>query len=184
MELRKKLFMLFRETFLISMFTVGGGYVIVPMMRKKFVEELELVEEDEMLDMIAIAQSAPGALATNVSVILGYKIAQVWGAIVACFATALPPLIIITIISFFYEAFRDNLYVNHALTGMAAGVAAIIIVAVIGMIKPLTKSKLNIAIMIIGFVLSFFLNVVVIILSTIILSTIYSFYRLHKGGYL
>ncbi|MFI3226457.1 MAG: chromate transporter [Clostridia bacterium] len=184
MDTRKKLLMLFRETFLISMFTVGGGYVIVPMMRKKFVEDLKLIEEDEMLDMIAIAQSAPGALATNASVILGYKIAQIWGALVACFATALPPLIIITIISFFYEAFRDNLYVNHALTGMAAGVSAIIIVAVIGMIKPLICSKLNIAIIIIGFVLAFFVNVIFIILATIIFSTIYSFYKLHKGGYL
>lgn len=180
----KKLLMLFRETFLISMFTVGGGYVIVPMMRKKFVEELELIEEDEMLDMIAIAQSAPGALATNVSVILGYKLAQIWGAIVACFATALPPLIIITIISYFYEAFRDNLYVNNALTGMGAGVSAIIIFATIGMIKPLLKTKVNIMVLIIGFVLAFFVNVVYIILTTIILSTIYSFWTLHKGDYL
>lgn len=177
---KKTLTILFRETFLVSMFTFGGGYVIVPMMKKKFVEELAMLTEDEMLDMIAIAQSCPGALAINVAIILGYKIAKFVGALTACVATVLPPLLIITVISMFYETFRDNIYVNKALLGMATGVSAIILVAAIGMIKPMLQSKINIGIILIGIVSSYFLSPVVIILSTILLSSIYTYFKIHK----
>lgn len=178
----KKLALLFKETFLISMFTFGGGYVIVPLMKKKFVDDLELIGDDEMLDMVAIAQSAPGAIAINVSIILGYKIAGFIGALVGCFATALPPLIIITIVSMFYEAFRDNIFVNKALIGMGAGVSAIIVSAVIAMMKPMLKSKQNVAIICIGFALSFFVNPIYLILGTIILGTLYTYSNLKKQG--
>ncbi|MFI3114920.1 MAG: chromate transporter [Clostridia bacterium] len=180
----KKLALLFKETFLISMFTFGGGYVIVPLIKKKFVDDLELISDDEMLDMVAIAQSAPGAIAINVSIILGYKLAGFVGALVGCFATALPPLIIITIVSTFYEAFRDNIYVNKALVGMSAGVSAIIITGVISMLKPLIKHKRNVVIVVIGFILSFFVNSIYLILGTITLGSIYTFYSLKKQGVL
>ena len=73
---------LFSSTFSLSAFTLGGGYVIVPLMRKKFVDELHWLEEKEMLDLTAIAQSSPGALAVNASILIGYRIAGVLGAII------------------------------------------------------------------------------------------------------
>lgn len=178
----KKLALLFKETFLISMCTFGGGYVIVPLIKKKFVDDLELIDDDEMLDMVAIAQSAPGAIAINVAIILGYKIAGFAGALVGCFSTALPPLIIITIVSVFYEAFRDNILISKALMGMSAGVSAIIMSAVVVMMKPMIKSKVSSLIIAIGFVLAFFINAIYLIIGTIVLGSIYTYYSLKKQG--
>ena len=118
---------LFFSTLYLSAFTFGGGYVIVTLMKQKFVDELHWIEEEEMLDLIAIAQSAPGAIAVNGAIVVGYKLCGLLGALVAIFATIIPPFLIITVISFFYELFRDNFVVSSLLSGMimaAAFVAA------------------------------------------------------------
>ena len=106
---------LFWSTFSLSAFTVGGGYVIVPLMRKKFVEELEWIDEEEMLNLVAISQSAPGPIAVNAAIMVGYRIAGVPGVFVSIFGTVLPPLIIITVIAQFYAAFKENRIVNALL---------------------------------------------------------------------
>ena len=106
---------LFLSTFELSACTFGGGFVIIPLMRKKFVEELGWIEEEEMLDLTAIAQASPGAIAVNASIMLGYHIAGIPGAILAVLGTVLPPLIIISIISMFYQAFRNNVIVSMAM---------------------------------------------------------------------
>lgn len=169
-----------KETFLISLFTFGGGYVIVPIMKKKFVDELGMLAEEEMLNMIAVAQSSPGALAVNVSIILGYKLFGIIGSLVACFATVLPPLIIITIISFFYDSFRSNIYVHNALVGMASGVAATIVFAVYGMVKPKIKIKRDITILLSAFVLCYFLNTMYIIFGAILVGIFYTLFIIRK----
>ena len=112
---RNVLIKLFLSTFYLSAFTFGGGYVIVTLMKKKFVDEYHWIEEEEMLDLVAIAQSAPGAIAVNGAIVVGYKLAGIIGTIVAIIATILPPFIVITIISFFYEVFRDNRIVSLVL---------------------------------------------------------------------
>ena len=83
-------FKLFYSTFCLSAFTFGGGYVIVPLMRKKFVNELEWLDEKEMLDLTAIAQSAPGAMAVNAAILVGYRLAGILGAFITILATVLP----------------------------------------------------------------------------------------------
>ena len=117
---------LFWSTFRLSACTFGGGYVIVPLMRKTFVEKLHWIDEGEMMDFTAIAQSTPGAMAVNASILVGYRMAGVPGALVTVGGTVLPPLIIISVISLFYQAFRANPIVNLAMTGMLAGVAAVL----------------------------------------------------------
>ena len=117
---------LFFSTFKLSACTFGGGFVIIPLMRKKFVEELGWIEEDEMMDLTAIAQSSPGAIAVNASILVGYHVAGFSGAMLTVLGTILPPLIIISIISMSYQAFRDNAIVNMAMAGMLCGVAAVI----------------------------------------------------------
>ena len=116
---------LFFSTFKLSACTFGGGFVIIPLMRKKFVEELGWIEEDEMMDLTAIAQSSPGAIAVNASILVGYHVAGFPGAMLTVLGTILPPLIIISIISMFYQAFRDNTIVNMAMAGMLCGETAI-----------------------------------------------------------
>jgi uncharacterized protein YqcC (DUF446 family) len=90
---------LFLSTFKLSACTFGGGYVIVPLMRKKFVEELHWIGEPEMLDLVAIAQSSPGPIAVNASILVGYHMAGVPGALITMLGTVLPPLGIISVIS-------------------------------------------------------------------------------------
>lgn len=89
MNRKHVLWKLFVSTLYLSAFTFGGGYVIVTLMKEKFVDELHWMEEDEMLDLIAIAQSAPGAIAVNGAIVVGYKLAGLLGALVAIVATML-----------------------------------------------------------------------------------------------
>ena len=116
---------LFTSTFYLSAFTFGGGYVIIPLMRKKFVEQFHWIEETEMLDLTAIAQSAPGPIAVNASILIGYRLAGFAGAMVSTLGTVLPPLIILSLISLAYTAFQSSLIVKLVLRGMQAGKAVL-----------------------------------------------------------
>lgn len=158
---------LFKSTFYLSAFTFGGGYVIIPLMRKKFVEELAWIEEDEMLDLVAIGQSSPGVMAVNVSILIGYRLSGIFGALITITATILPPLIVQTVISFCYHAFKESIMVQYILKGLQAGVAAVIVDVIIGMVSEIIKGKKVYAnvIMAASFVAAFFfeINVIVII---------------------
>ena len=127
---------------------------------------LHWVEEEEMLDLTAIAQSSPGAVAVNASIILGYRIAGAVGALIAVLGTVLPPLIILSVISLFYTAFRENPVVNNVLRGMQAGVAAVICDVVISMGGNVVKEKdvLSICILLGAFVASYIWNVNVVLI--------------------
>ncbi len=159
---------LFASTFYLSAFTFGGGFVIIPLMKKKFVDDLHWIEEDEMLNLAAIAQASPGAVAVNASILLGYQVAGIPGAVITIFGTVLPPLIIITAISFFYTAFRENTAVNAVLKGMQAGVAAVIADVVLKLGGNVVKEKdiVSALVMTGAFAATFFLkiNVMYIIL--------------------
>ena len=106
---------LFLSTLYLSAFTFGGGYVIVTLLKKKFVDEYHWIEENEMLDLVAIAQSAPGAVAVNGAIVVGFKLAGIPGALTAIIATIIPPFVIISLISVFYAAFRSNLIISRLL---------------------------------------------------------------------
>ena len=126
MEKRQRLWTLFTSMLYISAFTFGGGFVIVSLMQKKFVEELHWLEEDEMLDMVALAQASPGAIAVNGAIVLGYKLAGLAGTVVAILGTVIPPFLIISMISIFYNLVKDNFIVSQMLLGMQSGVGAVI----------------------------------------------------------
>lgn len=149
----KILLQLFLATFTLSAFTFGGGFVIVSLMKKKFVEELKWLDENEMLDITAIAQSSPGPIPINASVILGYRMAGLAGTIVAILGTAIPPMTIISLISIFYSQFRENQVIATALQVMRVGVAAVIFDVVLNLAKNVwkTKKSLYIAMMVISF---------------------------------
>lgn len=156
-----KLWTLFKAMFVLSACTFGGGFVIVSLMKKKFVEELKWLEEEEMLDVTAITQSAPGPLPVNASVIIGYRMAGVAGSLTAILGTVLPPMIIISIISLFYEQFRTNPYIATALQVMRAGVAAVIFDVVLKLARNVldTRRVLYIAMMLIAFIATYLLEV-------------------------
>lgn len=163
------LFTLFRTTFFLSAFTFGGGYVIVPLMRKSFVENLGWIEEQEMLDLIAIAQSAPGPIAVNTSILVGYKVFGVVGALISLLGTVLPPLIILTLLSYIYEAIKENVVVQTLFYGMSIGVAIVILDAVLTMGKTILAMKkvLPVVIMVLAFIATSLLkwNILLIIVT-------------------
>ena len=167
---------LFTSTFYLSAFTFGGGYVIIPLMKKKFVDELNWIDEEEMLNLTAIAQSSPGAVAVNASILLGYRIAGLLGAIITILGTILPPLIIISVISLFYTAFRDNVVVNAVLKGMQAGVAAVVCDVVLNMGGSIIKSRdvISVLVMIGAFIATFCfkVNVMYIILVCAVIGAV------------
>ena len=138
---QKVLWKLFLSTLYLSAFTFGGGYVIVTLMKDKFVDKYHWIEENEMLDLIAIAQSAPGAIAVNGAIVVGYKLAGLAGVLTAIFGTVLPPFLIISAIPVFYQMFRDNFIISELLDGMQAGVGAVIASVVWDMAAGITKKK-------------------------------------------
>lgn len=148
------LWQLFKSMFLLSSCTFGGGFVIVSLMKKKFVDELQWLDEDEMLDITAITQSSPGPLPVNASVIIGYRMAGIMGSFIAVIGTILPPMIIISIISLCYEQFRTNEIIAIALEVTRAGVAAVIVDVTINLANNVIKlnNAFYILLMIICFV--------------------------------
>ena len=155
---------LFLTTLEISAFTFGGGYVIIPLMRRTFVSRLRWIEESEMLDLTAIAQSSPGPIAVNAAILIGYRIGGIPGAIISCLGAVIPPLVIISVISAFYDAFRSNRYVSAAMTAMSAGVAAVVADAVISMTMDIIRTRriMPIAMLVAAFILVALLGVNII----------------------
>lgn len=176
MKKRNILLTLFISTLSLSAFTFGGGYVIITLMKKKFVDEYHWVEENEMLDLIAIAQSAPGAIAVNGAIVVGYKLLGTLGALTAILATILPPFVIISLISVCYNIFRDNYIVTQMLMGMQAGVAAVISAVVWEMAGGMIHSRnaTSLSIMAAAFIATcvFQINVIYVVLICIAIGLI------------
>ena len=159
----------------ISAFTFGGGFVIVTLMRRRFVEELKWLTEEEMLDITALAQSAPGAIAVNAAILAGRAIAGPAGVVAAVLGTIVPPITLLSIISLFYSAFASNPYVAAALSGMSAGVAAVICDVTVNLATAVLRrhSALEICIMALAFIAAYLLrlNAALIILMAAVLGT-------------
>lgn len=181
---RKILLQLFVSTLYISAFTFGGGFVIITFMKQKFVDKLHWIDEQEMLDLTALAQSSPGAIAVNAAILVGWRVAGFAGMLVAVAGTVLPPMVILSVISFFYNSFADNHYVSVILKGMQAGVAAVIldVVCSLGSKVLAAKSYLNLFIMISAFTATFFfnVNVIYIILAAALIGILKEFITVRK----
>ena len=182
--LSQRLRKLFFSTLYLSTFTFGGGYVIVTLLKKKFVDELHWINEEEMLDLVAIAQSSPGAIAVNGAIVVGYKIAGIPGIICATIGAIIPPFVIITFVSFFYNAFKSNFVIQALLYGMKAGVSAVIVSVTWDMGIGVWKARdlILVLVMIVSFVANYFLNVGVIwiILATAVFGMIRTVLHDHR----
>ena len=165
----KLLWKLFLSTLYLSAFTFGGGYVIVTLMKSKFVDEYKWITEKEMLNITAIAQSAPGAIAVNAAIVVGFRLAGFIGVLVAVLGTIIPPFIIISLISLFYEVFRQNQMITLLLAGMEAGVAAVVVAVSVEMALGVVKDKDTILtiMMVVAFIANAVFNISVIIIILI-----------------
>ncbi len=177
---------LFFSMLYISAFTFGGGFVIITFMKRKFVDELGWIDEQEMLDLTALAQSSPGAIAVNAAILVGWRVGGFLGMVTAVLGTVLPPITILSIISLFYAAFAANPHVALVLKGMQAGVAAVILDVVWGLGTNVvkTKSAIHMVVMAVAFVatLVYGVNVIYIILAAGLLGVVLAMVQRKKGG--
>jgi len=132
----------FRTFFKIGMVAFGGGYAMIPIIQREVVENHKWTTEQELLDLIAIAQSCPGVFAINISIFIGYKLRKVKGAICTALATALPSFIIILLIAMFFHQFEDNRVVQAIFRGIRPAVVALIAVPTFNLAK---SAKINLA---------------------------------------
>ena len=183
----KTLWKLFLSTLYISTFTFGGGFVIVTFMKQKFVDELHWLEEDEMLDFAALAQSSPGAIAVNAAILVGWRVGGFIGMVTSVIGTIIPPMAILSSISFFYTAFATNFYVSLALKGMQAGVAAVILDVVFGLGGNIIRQHkpVYIGVMMLAFLANslFNINVIFIILTCAVFGVLLEvFHHMKRRG--
>lgn len=180
---------MFAIFFKIAAFTFGGGYTIVPVMKDEFSEKRNLIDQDIMLDIVSIATSGPGPMAINCSILIGYKLHGILGAIMAAIASALPSLIIITIVSYFYKEFSENYFIQAALTGMGGMIAAVLFWTAISMVRQALEenTKISALIMVSAFLASFVFNIntgIIMLVVAIFSLAIYTLIDKHEklGG--
>ncbi len=160
---------LFCSTFLISAFTVGGGFVIIPLLKAKYVDEYGWIEDKETLDLVAVAQSMPGVLAANAAILLGYRMAGIPGALTALFATVLPPLITLSVIAQAYDYFVQSPVVRMALKGMQCGATALIVGVAFDLVRKQLREGKAVPLLILAgtFAANFFFDVNLMLLIVI-----------------
>ena len=169
---------LFKSTFIISAFTIGGGFVIIPLLKAKFVDEYKWMDDKEALNLVAIAQSAPGVVAANAAISMGYKLGGIRGTLTALLATILP-----SVISYAYDVFAHNQYIQLVLKGMQCGATAIIINVAIDLIKKELKKKFALPLLIIvgTFIANYFFNVN--LMYAVVVDAIIGFFLLRDKKY-
>jgi chromate transporter len=159
MAKKVSLWRIFLTMFKVGALTFGGGYAMVPLFRAEYVERYGWITDEDMLNMIALSQSIPGAIAINCSVLVGYKLRKIKGALAAVAGSVLPSLITLTVVTYLYQAVRDNIYVAGALRGIRAAVIALLVSAFLGFMKPFYKDALAVTAFSLAFLLSFVLDI-------------------------
>ena len=165
---------LFSTFFKIGLFTIGGGYAMIPMIEAEVVDKYKWVSKEEFLDLIAISQSCPGVFAINISIFIGYKLRKVKGAVVTALGTALPSFLIILAIALFFQRFKDNEVVAAIFRGIRPAVVALIAVPTFNLAKSAHLTWANCWIPIVGALAIWLLGV----------SPIYIILAAGLGGYL
>ena len=151
----KQIWSLFISFFKIGAFTFGGGYAMIPLIQREVIENRKWIGEDEFLDLLTVAQSAPGPLSLNTSVFVGYKMKGYAGATAAILGSVLPSFIIILLIAMFFADVRENPVVDAAFKGMRPAVVALIISPVTKLMRGMSIGMKAVAV-IIGIILWFF----------------------------
>jgi len=177
-DLMKKLLTMFISFFKIGAFTFGGGYAMIPIIEAEVVNKKGWLEKEEFLDILAISQSFPGALAVNSSIFIGYKIGGIAGGILALLGVVLPSFFIILLVAMFFQQFRNNPIIELIFKGISAAVPMLVLVAVISLSKSVNKNLINLSIVLFTVIAISFLNIHPILV--IILSALYGLIFLRK----
>lgn len=174
----KKLLTMFISFFKIGAFTFGGGYAMIPIIEAEVVTKRGWLGKEDFLDILAISQSFPGALAVNSSIFIGYKIGGILGGVLALLGVVLPSFFIILIVAMFFQQFRNNPTVELVFKGVSAAVPMLVLVAVISLSKSVNKNFINLVIVVFTVIAISFLKIHPIIV--VILSALYGLIFLRK----
>ena len=168
-----KLFITFLK---IGAFTFGGGYAMIPLIQRETVEKNKWINDDDMLEIFAIAESTPGPISVNAATFIGYKVAGFWGAFFSTLGLVLPAFIIMFLLSFVLRKIKDNKIVEYAFFGIRAGVLALIVNSLIKMYKQVNKNLLAYMLMILSLLLTSFMdiNAILVIILCGIVGLVYS----------
>ena len=164
MNNKLKLWTLFITFFKIALFTIGGGYAMLPVMEDVFVKKRKWIKPEDIVDVLAIVQSVPGIIAVNSSVFVGYRVAGFFGALAASIGVIAPSFIIIVLIAAFMSSIGNIELLNKAFVGVRAGVCALILLAAITLGKKVIKGKFEWFMTISAFIGIFILKINVIVL--------------------
>ena len=164
----KALLELFLTFFKLGLFTFGGGYAMLPQLKETVIEKKKWLTEDEVLNMIAISESTPGPIAINMATFIGHKQKGFWGSLFATLGVVLPSVIIIFVISLFFEQFVSNKYVSYAFVGIKCAVAFLILKTGIEMFVKMKKKALNVIMFLIIFALIILFDIFAVDFSSII----------------
>ncbi len=126
--------------FKIGAFTIGGGYAMIPLIENEIVTKRQWISKEDFLDLLAISQSAPGVLAVNISIFIGYKLRGIRGSLISALGTVLPSFIIILAIAIFFHQFQDNAIVERIFKGIRPAVVALIAAPTFSMAR---SAKIN-----------------------------------------
>lgn len=159
----KTLWEIFLTFLKIGAFTFGGGYAMIPLIQKETVEKRGWISDDDILEIVAIAESTPGPIAVNSATFVGFKVCGFWGAFFATLGVVIPSFAIITLIAFVLREFQHMKLVQHAFFGIRAGVLALILKALWSMYRQCPKSKTSYGIMAAAFLLAAFLKINVLL---------------------
>ena len=158
----KELWRVFSSFFKIGAFTFGGGYAMIPLIQKEAVEKRKWITDDDILEIIAIAESTPGPIAINSATFVGYRAAGILGSVCATLGVVLPSFVIILVLSFVLRQFQELQAVKYAFAGIRAGVLALLIKSLYTMYKKSPKGWAAYVVMGGSFILTAILDINVI----------------------
>lgn len=163
-----KLFLIF---FKIGLFSFGGGYAMLTMIEREIVDKRGYLTHEELMDIFAIAESTPGAIAINIATFIGTKQAGVFGGILTTLGVVLPSFIIIAVVSYVIDLVKDNVWVGYLFKGVRVGVLVLIARAVATFFRDMRKNWYDFVLLLASFSVAFFtdVNVIFIILGTILI---------------
>ena len=180
----KTLLSVFGVFFRIGAFTFGGGYAMIPLIQKEAVEKKKWITDDDILEIIAIAESTPGPIAINSATFVGYRVAGFLGALAGTLGVVLPSFVLILALSYVLQEFQELPVVQYAFTGIRAGVLALLLKALVNMYKKAPKGIIPYCIMAGAFILTavFDLNVLYVIIACALSGLISSLIMARRVG--
>ena len=176
------LWRLFISFLKIGAFTFGGGYAMVPLIEREVIDNRGWVQREDFLDLLTIAQSAPGPIALNTAVFVGYRIAGIWGALSSLLGIVIPSFAIILLVAIFFADIRDNKIVDSAFKAMRPAVVALIVAPIVGLSKGLNLWLLVVAAVTAVAIWWFGFSPIYVLVVAAVAGLVWSLYLVRKEG--